>query len=443
MYVGVADVVEIADSLSVMAGVVNNDGRITIGVGTGSTTPSLRLYADTLLSGTGEFILGPGHNASGFGIITSFSSSPMRLEIGASSVVRGSGYVTTQASRPMMEVVNRGLLRAEGVQGIGVGPAIFDNAAGRIQVADGSVFSTNGGSTRVSGGVIESLGYATLGPYSGGSGTIAGVTLVGNFGARNQRLEDIVVVDRLETIANGSSTVVSGQWQVLGDLIVNGGERASIGGDLSLDGSGTTWLTEGSSGELAELVGSGALAIEAAHTLRGQGRLQADSGGVNQGVVMAEGGVLDIRTGAFDSTGGVLHAAHDGTMAFYSNAELMLSDASTIAIDVAGHAPGSDFGLITTLDGDIVLDGQVHFAFGSFAAAVGDEFTFFLHDHRVTGLFDGITNDRGYEMGLRYDATAVTAYIHAVPEPATWALWLAGLALTGSAARRVGSRRGS
>jgi hypothetical protein len=65
-------------------------------------------------------------------------------------------------------------------------------------------------------------------------------------------------------------------------------------------------------------------------------------------------------------------------------------------------------------------------------------FTFFLHDHRVfgNGQFDGITNDRGYQMELRYNTTSVTAVVQAVPEPATWALWLAGVVTTGAMARR-------
>lgn len=140
----------------------------------------------------------------------------------------------------------------------------------------------------------------------------------------------------------------------------------------------------------------------------------------------AWGGLASIDTVAFiQSYGGFTSNTPTVTQSFSSNASSYI-----VTFDLA-QRPGNRESLQVTLDGQVLSGGLLTPA----SSAVSS------YSYTVSGLtgsnhtlqFKGVNNSGAYDSSLFLDNVSVTA---AVPEPETYAMLMAGLAMVGVVARR-------
>jgi hypothetical protein len=244
----------------------------------------------------------------------------------------------------------------------------------------------------------------------------------------------------VETKLAGSRMEVQGRVEVLsGRVRVDADTHFSSAGfagpavlsfgdaDASLQLGGRTDIDAG-----VQFEGSGAL-VNA-----GGGRMWLAHGADLGGVALRNAGALHIAEGA-------------GAATVPSFTQL----ASGIwTVELGGHAPGTEHDLLTVFGGGATqLDGLLRVALidlgsGTFRPEVGDEFTILLAPGGVSGSFlnspVSVADGSVYTWTVLYRPDEVRlqlASIGVVPEPGTWAMWLAGLGLAGSLARRRRSGR--
>lgn len=460
-----------------IGGTVTNNGALTLASG-----QFITLGSDATLDGTGQIVFSPG----AFTEVINKGSEARTLTIGAGQTLRGD----VQLGDPffgMLNVVNKGTIIAE--SGLPGSQALsFDNRGGLIQIADGMSFTFRG--VTLSGGRIQSLGNATL----DGSGIYRDVTLLGPMAlaptSQVQVAGKITVQDSLNL---GSSSFGSPVLHLAGDTTLSGSGQTvlspnaidiniqnsdfttktltidaghTLRGVGSVGGLGTinvinngTILADGSSGNHVLAFGNSTLPLVNHGLLLAseQGSLSAGSilqdsanaemrvlGNLGASVITLQAGLLrgtGTVGGVINSTGGTISAGIDVGQLNIAG-QLNLGDASTLKVDVAGLSQGSLYDWLA-VTGNVSLNGDVHFDFGSFIPQVGERFTFLTFAGSKTGNFDSVSAD-GYQLSLSYTdhaAVATIAGISAVPEPADWMLWLAGAALLGLAQPAVRSRR--
>ena len=197
----------------------------------------------------------------------------------------------------------------------------------------------------------------------------------------------------------------------------------------------------------AELSNTGSISVQA-------GTFEVTTDFTNQGLITISGGAGFIGSGAFANVGTI---QGDGTVASRVGATLL--NAGLIA-------PGDGIGTLT-LDGDLQMAeaGRVQFqlaSLGSFDSlvitddasfagiievanfgyrpVVGDSFVVITLDERLAGsTFDSLAVTgfgAGVDFSVSYLPGQVVLNVVAVPEPGTWAMWLAGLAATVGLSRR-------
>lgn len=141
-----------------------------------------------------------------------------------------------------------------------------------------------------------------------------------------------------------------------------------------------------------------------------------------------------LQAGRMDFTGGTLGAGGDGRIgsALLDGAAVSFTSGLLLDVDIAGIG---SVDLVTThgtanLGGTLVVDFTGAVTPGTYRVLVADG--------GVSGAFDALRSDLGpqYEVTALYGGTYVDLNVAAVPEPATAALWFAGLGLLGAAARR-------
>jgi hypothetical protein len=385
----------------------------------------------------------------------------------------------------------------------GARPAFENNVGGRLRAAAGVVLTVgdvlvnNGGTLDAqAGGVLRYTGGAVFndGTQFTGAGSHESVgnnRFVGAYTAVGLVLQSGVHTGE-GAVANGTTSfsggTLTGTWQVASGQTVTGRD----GGFKYLDGAGTVLDNRGT---LAWTTGN-ALYLQNAAVLANAGTLdlQADTavlynGGatptlLNTGLIVKSGGsgtatigngvafdnlgTVDVRSGTLalptnftnrgvltgtgsyavagtlNNAGTVAPGASPGTLALAGS--YAQAAAGTLAIELTSLASHDLFTIIGTaaLDGTLALS-----CFADCSFAVGDTFTILDAVGELSGSFASVTLS-GFATGafnVVYDTGTdrvllqVTETVTAVPEPGTWALWLAGLAGLGQVVRRRGVRR--
>ena len=187
--------------------------------------------------------------------------------------------------------------------------------------------------------------------------------------------------------------------------------------------------------------------------------LQAGTIRVASGATYSASGVLDnlgglqgggtIVAGTVSNRGVVSPGNSPGTLSIDGNFEQLVD--GRLEIELGGLG---DFDLLDISGSASLAGGLSVLRFGDYTPVVGDEFVILSSNGALSGSFaDGSPSLSGFadgvRFGVRYDYTlrtvtlAVLAVPTPVPEPATWAMLLAGFGIVGWAARHVKDRQPS
>jgi hypothetical protein len=344
---------------------------------------------------------------------------------------------------------------------------------GRLHLADGMHVNWGSGgqaSTVTNQGVIA-LGGAraeVVSVVTGGVMTVYGDTLLAGTGrielsddANNRIAGYGGFIGRAPVLTLGAGQVLSGAGQINTALVNQGrieangalaGLRVGSGGVLTNQG---TVLVSGTAAKALEvnpgqLINQGMLTIAAGSTLDGSVRQTAGvtivQGTLQGGFFRLEGGLLK-GTGTITSQvanfGGVFAPGNSpGSLSLGSYSQ----SAGDLVLEIDGHDPAQRDHLTITgnasfFGGRIVLDFSDYA--GSGTIELGDLLqvggTLRLQ-HPITGSSAGIEVvglDAGLQAHVGWQGQSLSVSItSAVPEPATWALWLGGLAAAAAAAAR-------
>ena len=272
-------------------GVVNNGTWNVNGVaGIGQTYVFLR--GNQTLGGTGTLDLGPdrdGHLATGNAadVITHGANHTIRgagRMLGSATATGGminNGTIIAEGSSDSLRIwpgtpgfTNAGTLQAVGAGGLELSGSTFTNTGHTIDVATGSKLETS--NMTLVGGELTGSGTFMPGTQTDLDGVTvgAGLTVDQATGIR---------VHVFTGLTNNAT------WPL------NGGTHASpsalsFHGDLTLDGTGEIVMSGNGRNEIRSSAAGEVVTHGANHTLRGAGRLIANTGGmVNHGTILAEG----------------------------------------------------------------------------------------------------------------------------------------------------------
>ena len=412
-----------------LAGTLTNTGTLTVEGSPYTGGANLNLAADTTLAGSGNTVLTHQDYSYVYG-------NGHTLTIAAGHTLRGAGYLGADGN---INVVNQGSLLVEGGR-LSVYPGsdrTVDNSTGTVTVASDGVFSLENG--RLIGGLVHGQGGAQL----AGAGTYDTTRLTGSFRtASNLNLKDSRLEGQLQVLGGGSIGL-AGTLTNTGTLTVQGspftgGAYMALAADTTLAGSGNTVLMHQ---DYSYIYGNGhTLTIGQGHTLRGAGYIGLNSNinVVDQGSLIAEGGRLTVQMQAgqsFDNTAGVIRVDETGQILLYG--DLLLGDASQLVFDVAGVSGQAAWGGLSWY-APATFDGTLRLNFEGYTPTVGQQFSLIQYSGSYSGAFDAALAN-GYTLSLSYADNLVVATVTGVspvPEPGTWALWLAGAAALGAVVRR-------
>lgn len=342
-----------------------------------------------------------------------------------------------------------------------------------------SGFSQSGGTIQGSDLTLEgatSLGIdASLGMMTGAATTtLRGSTRIGGVNAfsldarrvlRNEGaaiLANSIQLNRTEAlgagrIENATSGTIDVQTFNSG---ISSARQSDLdhGRDARFDNAGLLKKTSAFNYTIAvPFFNTGTVSVETGTLTINDTVLQAGTIRVASGATYTAGGVLDnlgglqgggsIVAGTVSNRGVVSPGNSPGTLSIDGNFEQLAG--GRLEIELGGL---SDFDLLD-ISGSASLAGglSVH-RFGDYAPVVGDEFVILASKAALSGSFaDGSPSLSGFadgvRFGVRYDyalrtvTLAVLAVPTPVPEPATWAMLVAGFGIVGWAARRGKDRK--
>jgi len=341
-----------------------------------------------------------------------------------SQLVLGGGIssIGSQGGRGTLELTGGARLQGDGaLLGIGsgkVGDFSVLRASGQgTQLADVGVRVSTGGLLHLRDGVAWQDGVNGL-EVNGGTAQLEGMqarlkllSVEGQFGANDA------------LISSGRVDVSRGSVLLLG----RGEMEVGLGGTLTISGAGSQVLGFDNLLLLGDLaVNGGALLSGGVIGLDDRGRIHGDGGTIRATVITQKGKVSP------GNSPGTLTI--DGDMTLGSEAELELELAAN------RHDVLQVTGALRLDGGHIVLS-----FLGGFAPHAGQQFDLLqvggsfssTAGVQVRGLLPGWQFDTGFDAGTgRFTLTALTDGVSAVPEPASWCLWLVAGALAGWRLRR-------
>ncbi len=450
-----------------IAGVSVNSG--TFKLNGNNFLTDLRVNGDATINGGGTILLS---NSGSNRIYSQSGSATLTLGVGQS--LRGAGQLGVN----LLNVVNQGTVVAEGSVGLDIRVGTFNNAGGAIEVRDGS-FARFGGGT-FSGGVLRG---AATGELAGSTNaTLNGVNIEGVLGLRNGEGVGIAGVS-----INSGTLKLNGS-NFLTDLRVNG--------DATINGNGTILLSNSNSNRIYGESNAYRLTIGAGQTVRGAGQLGVNLLKItNNGAIIADQSValtinptasdpltnrgtvevaagsqmtlsgsnllqdgVSARTvvngtlttplvdlgagflsgsgtiiGAVSNTGGaVAPGASPGKLAIQGNYTQGADGSFDVEINGLQQGVEHDWLAIT---GTASLAGTLRLNFG-YTPTLGSSFVILTSGGLRSGTFSTLIQPSGWDVVATYNPHDVTLTVAAVPEPESYALMVAGLALVGLAARR-------
>jgi len=450
-----------------IAGVSVNSG--TLKLNGNNFLTDLRINGDATLNGVGTILL----SNSGVNRIFSQSGSGT-LTLGAGQTLRGAG----QLGVGLLNIANQGTVVAEGSVGLDIRVGTFNNAGGAIEVRDGSFARFTGGT--FSGGVLRG---ALTGELAGSTNaTLDGVNIEGVLGLRN-----------------GEGVGIAGVSVNSGTLKLNGNNFLTdlrLNGDATINGSGTILLSNSGVNRIYGDSNAYRLTIGAGQTLRGAGQLgvnqlQITNNGsivadqsvaltvnptaadplTNRGTVEVASGsqmtlsgsnllqdgaaartvvngtlttaLVELDAGSLSGTGTVIGAvsnsggsvapgASPGKLTIQGN--YTQGGAGSFDVEISGLQQGVEHDWLA-ITGIASLAGSLRLNFG-YTPTLGSTFVILTSGGLRTGTFSTLIQPSGWDVVATYNPHDVTLTVAAVPEPETYALMFAGLALVGFAARR-------
>jgi hypothetical protein len=402
------------------------------------------LFNQGLLQLSGQQVTGDGllvntdsGTLSGWGTVrTSFENrGGLVVAANALNITHSfNNFGVVELTSPLSRLAGSGLLNEGTVQGLGTVAAPLSNLHGGLVEARGGTL------------VLSSFMNANQGVL----GAVAGakLQLLGGLG-RN----DGQIVLAGGTLAVSGPTTNNGSISGYGNLqaasIANNGRMQFTGGTLLLSvGNG---LTNRSGGQFIAS-GNANVSVFGAVVLAAGSELRVSDGAVATffDAVQAEAGALFTGTGVkhyeggFSTDAGVVVVRDPGSVALGSGnvyvAELA-AGASARASGAAAVLPLFDQLLV---DGTLTLGGQlklVELSGSQLQLQLGDSLQLFSAG-ALLGHFDSIdTGAAPLAAGLAWDFSQLASggriAVTAVPEPASWVLWLAALAVVTQRARRA------
>ncbi|MCB1886979.1 MAG: PEP-CTERM sorting domain-containing protein [Rhodocyclaceae bacterium] len=153
----------------------------------------------------------------------------------------------------------------------------------------------------------------------------------------------------------------------------------------------------------------------------------------NTGTLAGSGTVVLPRSGFTNE--GVIAPGVGGVGSLDIVGDLMLGSGSDLQFELASLGSFDTL----ALDGDITVGGELSIWNLGYTPTIGDSFVIMTFDQSIDGLvFDNVSWNgfgAGVVFDVLYNADNITL-VAAVPEPAEYAMMLAGLALVGTIARR-------
>ena len=289
-----------------LSGTLTNNAAFTVVGGYYGTT--LQLTGPVTLNGTGTLSL-----ANGGANLSVYAQNPGdRLTVGASQTVAGAGNLGSGQTT----FTNHGLVNANSSGNTltiqpGSGTADFTNAgAGLAEATGGGILQLAGNNGGVfTGGTFQALDTSTVNIVNGANVSAATLTTAGSgvVNAFNVTLTNVTNNGALVT-PNGYSTTLAGTLTNNGSYTVNGGyygTNVQLGGPVTLAGTGTLTLADGSNLSLYANNPGDRLTVNAGATIAGAGNLGAgQTTFLNNGTVNANasGGTLTIQPGGGAAT---------------------------------------------------------------------------------------------------------------------------------------------
>lgn len=295
----------------------------------------------------------------------------------------------------------------------------------------GSYRKTGDGVTRISQQAFDNPGelHVEAGrmELNGGVAQIQGNRLTGGTWHAGPNATIAVAGNPLVTVNEGNVWL-----QGVGSVFTPIDGIAENRGSFRLSG-GRRFTTQGA------FTNTGNLVVGVGSALIVPGRLTLGGSVWGNGVIRAESTLV---------RGRLRPGASPGELSIEGDVEL--DDAASLEIEIAGMVPGIEHDVVR-VSGIATLGGALEVSLlQSFAGLETASFTF-LTAQSVVGTFDGIADgDRiftvdgsgSFLVDYTSDAVLLTSFQTApVPEPQTWMLLGAGLALLGAVKRRMGLRR--
>ncbi|MBX3636910.1 MAG: PEP-CTERM sorting domain-containing protein [Rubrivivax sp.] len=291
---------------------------------------------------------------------------------------------------------------------IATGTASFNGSTNQT-VNSNHVLQLNGGAT-------WSAGNGTISAQTGGSLRVAAGTTFTDAGAAS---------------AGGTRLLGFG-----GGGFLNAGtyERNGLGttNALAFTNTGTTNVNAGTLAVNSAFANTGLVHVKAGAVLAG-----TSSSFANAGMLAGDGTVRTAGSQwALENSGVIAPGAPDSTGALTVEGDLRLLGAGTLQVHLSSLA---SFDLLSVTD-DITIGGTLNVVNLGYAPVVGDQFVIVTFAQRLqNSVFADLTwtgFGSGVQFELIYNPNDVTLGVLAVPEPATWALWLAGVAGIAAMRRR-------
>ena len=450
-----------------IAGVSVNTGTLRLDGNNFHT--DLRINGDASVNGAGTILLSNSGNNRIYGQVGSNT-----LTLGVGQTLRGAGQLGVN----QLNIVNQGAVVAEGSAGLNLHVGTFNNAGGAIEVRDGSFARFTGGT--FSGGVLRG---ALTGELAGSTNaTLDGVNIEGVLGLRNGEGVGIAGVSvnsgtlklngnnfltdlRLngDATINGSGTILlsnSGVNRIYGD---SNAYRLTIGAGQTLRGAGQLGVNQLQITNNGSIVADQAVALTvnptAADPLTNRGTVEVASGSqmtLSGSNLLQDGAaartvvngtlttaLVELDAGSLSGTGTVIGAvsnsggsvapgASPGKLTIQGN--YTQGGAGSFDVEISGLQQGVEHDWLA-ITGIASLAGSLRLNFG-YTPTLGSTFVILTSGGLRTGTFSTLIQPSGWDVVATYNPHDVTLTVAAVPEPETYALMFAGLALVGFAARR-------
>ncbi len=314
-----------------LTGTLTNNNTVTITGGYYNT--NVQLTGPVTLAGTGTLNLSGG----GSNLALYAQNSGDRLTINAGATLTGAGNLgngqTTFTNRGLVNANSSGNTLTIQPGGTTASGADFTNSgAGLAEATGGGILQLNGNNSGVfAGGTFQALDTSTINIVNGAnvSGAILTTAGSGVANAYNVTLTNVTNNGTLVT-PNSYNTTLAGTLTNNGNYTVNGGyynTSVQLNGPVTLAGTGTLTLANGSNLALYAQTSGDRLTINAGATVAGTGNLgNGQTTFLNNGTINANasGSTLTIQPGGGAATfvngaTGLVEASAGGTASLVNN----------------------------------------------------------------------------------------------------------------------------